>query len=339
MHSAAVLRIVDCTAVNINRLVSAKSLRICIAACLLSGCASAPIQEMSDARQSLQAAHAAGAETHAPAVMQQAQQSLSAAEESLAHHAYGSAKNEATTAKQAAVTARSVAESMRRAEATVAEADALGLVDEPTAELMGQAKDKAATVGEAEQGAHMADDITKRLRQRVNQYYIDKARPLIEEATLLRHAMDADQTVRLTDAEKAYQLNHGKTAYEEVSSLIADVNKVKESNTTPKPPPQPMAMPANSMHYTVAAGDTLWSIAARPEIYGNASYWPLIYAANRDKINDADLIHKGQVLIIDPNPSEQAVRDAVAHARAREHWSIGVVEDIDKAYLKQYDKQ
>ena len=50
---------------NINRLLNIKFLKACIAACLLSGCASAPIQEMSDARQSLQAAQAAGAGTHA----------------------------------------------------------------------------------------------------------------------------------------------------------------------------------------------------------------------------------------------------------------------------------
>jgi len=320
--------------VNINRLLNIKFLKACIAACLLSGCASAPIQEMSDARQSLQAAQAAGAGTHAPAVMQQAQKDLAAAEKSLAQHAYSSARTEATTAKEAAVMARSVADAMRRAESTVTEADALGLVDEPTAELMGRAKDKAATVGEAEQATRMADDITTRLRQRVNQYYMDKAKPLIEEATMMRQAMDADQTATFADVEKAYQLNQGKTAYEGVSSLIEDVHKIKISNT---PPPQSAAPAPNITHYTVVRGDTLWGIAAKPDIYDNASYWPLIYADNRDKINDADLIHLGQVLTIDRSPSEQAVRDAVAHSRAREHWSMGVVEDIDKTYLKQHD--
>lgn len=323
---------------NINRLLNARSLRTCLAACLLSGCASAPIQEMSDARQSLQAAQAAGAGTHAPAVLHQAQSDLAAAEKSLARHAYGSAKSEATTAKQAAVTARGVAESMRRAAAVVADADALGLVDEPTAELMGRAKDKAATVGEAEQGASMADDIADRLRERINQYYMDKARPLIAEAAVMRHAMDEDQIARLEDVEKAYQLNHGKVAYEGVSALIEDVNEVKVSNTEPAPaPPQATAMPMKSMHYTVEAGDTLWGIAARPDIYGNASYWPLIYAANREKIRDADLIHRGQELTIDLHPSEQAVQDAVAHARAREQWSIGVVEPADEAYLEHHN--
>ena len=305
---------------------------------MLSGCASAPIQEMSDARQSLQAAQAAGAGTHAPAVMQQAQKDLAAAEHSLARHAYDSAKSEATTAKQAAVTARSVAEAMRRAETSIAEADALGLVDEPTAELMGRAKDKAATVGEAQQATRMANDISARLRERINQHYIDKARPLVEEATMMRHAMDADQTARLTEVEKAYQLNQGKTAYESVTSLIEDFNKVKES-THPTPPQQLAALPPDIIHYTVVAGDTLWGIAAKPDIYNNASYWPLIYAANHNMIEDADLIFAGQVLAIDRHPSDRAVRDAVAHARARERWSIGVVESIDKAYLNRHHAQ
>ncbi len=320
---------------NFNRLLNIRSLKVCIAACLMSGCASAPIQEMSDARQSLQAAQAAGAVTHAPAIMEQAQNELAAAEKSLASHAYGSARTEATTAKESAVTARSVAEAMRRAETTVAEADTLRLVDEPTAELMGKAKDKAATLGESEQAERMADDITDRLHQRINQYYMDKAKPLIEEAGLMRHAMDTDQTARLSDVEKAYQLNQGKTAYEGVSSLIEDVNKIKETNT-PTPPKKSAAITPNVSLYTVATGDTLWDIAARPDIYGNASYWPLIYAANRTEIEDADLIPAGQILTIDRAPTAQAILDAVAHARAREHWSLGVTEAIDKAYLKQH---
>ncbi|MDQ3698322.1 MAG: LysM peptidoglycan-binding domain-containing protein [Gemmatimonadota bacterium] len=51
--------------------------------------------------------------------------------------------------------------------------------------------------------------------------------------------------------------------------------------------------------YTVVAGDSLSKIAKRE--YGDAGKWPAIYAANRDKIKDPDLIHPGQVLTLPPN--------------------------------------
>ena len=46
--------------------------------------------------------------------------------------------------------------------------------------------------------------------------------------------------------------------------------------------------------YTVQPGDTLSHIAQRH--YGKASRWHAIFAANRDQIDNPDLIHPGQVL-------------------------------------------
>jgi nucleoid-associated protein YgaU len=48
--------------------------------------------------------------------------------------------------------------------------------------------------------------------------------------------------------------------------------------------------------YTVQQGDSLSVIAER--FYGSQSEWPRIYEANRDQINDPDLIHPGQTLKI-----------------------------------------
>lgn len=48
--------------------------------------------------------------------------------------------------------------------------------------------------------------------------------------------------------------------------------------------------------YEVVAGDTLSAIANTN--YADASRWPSIFAANRDIIEDADLIFPGQVLRI-----------------------------------------
>jgi nucleoid-associated protein YgaU len=48
--------------------------------------------------------------------------------------------------------------------------------------------------------------------------------------------------------------------------------------------------------YTVVKGDSLSKIAKR--LYGKASLWKQIFEANRDKIENADLIYPGQVLRI-----------------------------------------
>lgn len=49
-------------------------------------------------------------------------------------------------------------------------------------------------------------------------------------------------------------------------------------------------------HYTVQKGDTLSHIAHH--FYGRASGWHAIFDANRDQLDDPDLIRPGQVLII-----------------------------------------
>ena len=50
---------------------------------------------------------------------------------------------------------------------------------------------------------------------------------------------------------------------------------------------------------TVQPGDSLSKIAKRE--YGDANKWHAIFAANRDKIKNPDLIHPGQVLTLPPN--------------------------------------
>ena len=51
--------------------------------------------------------------------------------------------------------------------------------------------------------------------------------------------------------------------------------------------------------YTVVAGDSLSKIAKRE--LGDAGKWNAIYEANRDKIENPNLIHPGQVLTLPPN--------------------------------------
>ena len=88
--------------------------------------------------------------------------------------------------------------------------------------------------------------------------------------------------------------------------------------------------------YTVRRGDSLWAISGMSRIYGDPYQWPLIFRANTDKIEDADLIHPDQVLDIDMNPSSAHVDAAISHARTRGEWSLGEVESSDRDYLDEY---
>ena len=50
--------------------------------------------------------------------------------------------------------------------------------------------------------------------------------------------------------------------------------------------------------YVVQNGDSLWSIAAKPDIYGRASRWRRIYDANRDVLKAPDRLKAGMTLKI-----------------------------------------
>ena len=58
------------------------------------------------------------------------------------------------------------------------------------------------------------------------------------------------------------------------------------------------ASAAETPTYTVQSGDTLWKIAE--EAYGRGADYMLIFEANRDQLDNPDLIRPGQVLKIPP---------------------------------------
>jgi nucleoid-associated protein YgaU len=69
------------------------------------------------------------------------------------------------------------------------------------------------------------------------------------------------------------------------------------SSTAPSRPDAANAgTQGGSKTYVVVKGDSLSKIAQR--FYGDAHDWKRIYEANRDQINDPDLIHPGQELRI-----------------------------------------
>ena len=78
----------------------------------------------------------------------------------------------------------------------------------------------------------------------------------------------------------------------------ADFSDVQSGSST-KPDqtkPQITGDQPDTNTYTVKSGDSLSAIAQRE--YGDANQWRRIYDANRDQIDDPDLIQPGQELKI-----------------------------------------
>ena len=75
-------------------------------ALFLSACAGIPVQEMSDARQAVEAARSVGAATHAPAEMQLAEELLREAEQALTVRDYRTASERAKAAHAQAINAQ-----------------------------------------------------------------------------------------------------------------------------------------------------------------------------------------------------------------------------------------
>jgi LysM repeat protein len=99
-----------------------------------------------------------------------------------------------------------------------------------------------------------------------------------EEERLMIQAAEAEDRLREQEQFKAAQ------------EALATASKVK--------PAIREAPPAQTPAYTVRRGETLPQIAARSEIYDDASLWPLIYRANRDQIRNPTQLWPGQVLKI-----------------------------------------
>ncbi len=58
-------------------------------------------------------------------------------------------------------------------------------------------------------------------------------------------------------------------------------------------------------NYTVKSNDPLWTIAADPTVYGNASKWQRLYNANRDVLKSPDRLRAGMTLKIPRAESAQ----------------------------------
>lgn len=161
----------------------------------------------------------------------------------------------------------------------------------------------------------------------------DDARDAIEFALLhARRAvvMTEEGKARL-EQEKARRAMEAKQAMEVEQAKRSERTKTKPIKTEIKPEnKQPAVTPAPAPkrqvelvdEYNVGEGETLWTISAQPQVYGEGLLWPLLYQANRDQIKDPRQIFPGQTLGIRRDMTEEELEDARQRARGSDIFPV-----------------
>lgn len=92
------------------------------------------------------------------------------------------------------------------------------------------------------------------------------------------------------------------TALEEVAPPEIDLEH-------PPAMPEAWTSPERYDTYVVQEGDSLWSIAAKPEIYGKATHWRRLFDANRDRLKTPGTLTPQMALRIPRGETPDAAAD------------------------------
>ena len=85
-------------------------------------------------------------------------------------------------------------------------------------------------------------------------------------------------------------------------------------------------------NHVVKSGECMWWISEYEDIYNDPFMWPLIYNANKNKINNPDLIYPGQTLYVPRSGySMDEIREARRLAGAPRPYTppVGSIPPID----------
>lgn len=166
---------------------------------VLSACASAPTQDMADARIALRTAEEAGARERAGLLLTRAKRSLAEAEALLESGLYSDARTSARYAVRSALAARNVAEEIALAEHEL-ELAAQQNVEVATARAAAADAVAAAAAGEDEAAVRAARRAVDSARTEVNLSYLARARALRQSC---RDAATNESDLAHADAEIA----------------------------------------------------------------------------------------------------------------------------------------
>jgi len=185
------------------------------------------------------------------------------------------------------------------------------------------------------QAAHTALNDAHRAMDRAD---YDDARDSVEYA--LQHARRAvslaeEGQARLEqeETEKAILAEQARQAERKATQTETEIKPEKKQPTvkpTAKPAAKPVPVPTPEPQielvdeYSVGEGETLWTISAQPQVYGEGLLWPLLYQANRDQIKNPRQIFPGQTLGIRRDMTSEELEEARQRARESDIFPVPV---------------
>lgn len=153
---------------------------------------------------------------------------------------------------------------------------------------------------------------------------IEKARKELAEAenmdTTLTHEKNliiAKSLINKSEAElKSGKYNNSEDAIDEAETMIASIRnsieksakvivtiKAAETDSKTKEKQPVLEEKTYTVQWHKKNTDCLWRIALK--VYNDASFWPVIYIANKEQIKDPDLIFPGQKFKIPAKPEKR----------------------------------
>lgn len=174
-----------------------------------------------------------------------------------------------------------------------------------TRTLLGAA-DSAARSGDAAGVRSLASEVLRRAEDALDVHFLLRADLELQKLQTYTGLSD-EQLERMRVAEVALASRHGRRAWNLLNALNRELAEATK-------------------RYVVAAGDSLWIISGRPEVYGNPYLWPLIWDANLDAIKDPNQLRAGQRLKIRGNPTIDEVVRAVDTARSYRSATVRIGE-------------
>ena len=142
-------------------------------------------------------------------------------------------------------------------------------------------------VGKKISGGPSGEDIEKDIKQRLGRS-VDNLRVRFEDGTVQLSGSVPTEVAR----QKAVLIAGNVEGVERVNDDFLDVEEEESDAPTTA---------TNYTFYTIESGDSLSKIAK--EYYGDANKWNTLFEANREVIEDPDLIYPGQQIRVPANPN------------------------------------
>lgn len=155
------------------------------------------------------------------------------------------------------------------------------------------------------------------------EYALQHARRAVSLAEEGKARLEREEAEQAILAEQARQAERKKAQTEKTQikpetkqpAVQPVVQPVVQPAAQPTPLPTPKPQIEMVDKYNVGEGETLWTISAQPQVYGEGLLWPLLYQANRDQIKDPRQIFPGQTLGIRRDMTSEEQEEARQRAR------------------------